>query len=150
MHILATQIATLEEAEAAVDLGHSPADVVMMSFSDTDLAALAAAWRSDGSLPSLRLADLKRLRHPMSVDLYIDRVVAHAKAVVLRCLGGLEYWRYGLERIADIARQRDMLLAVLPGDDHPDPRLAALSTVAPEARDRLDRFFRCGGMSNSA
>jgi cobaltochelatase CobN len=32
------------------------------------------------SLPTLRLASLKRLRHPMSVDLYVDSVVARASA----------------------------------------------------------------------
>src|SRR5687767_14754684 len=109
MHILATQIATLDEAETAIDLAQSPADVIVMSFSDSDLSALAAAWEGNGALPSLRLADLKRLKHPMSVDLYIERVVAHAKAVVLRCLGGLEYWRYGLERIAAVAKARGIM-----------------------------------------
>ena len=45
MHVLATQLAGLEEADVAVDLGQSPADVVVLSFSDTDLSALAAAWQ---------------------------------------------------------------------------------------------------------
>lgn len=148
MHILATQIATLEETESAVDLAHSPADVVVMSFSDSDLSALAAAWSEDGALPSLRLADLKRLKHPMSIDLYIDGVVTHAKAVVLRCLGGFEYWRYGLERLAAVAKARGIMLAALPGDDRPDPRLAALSTLPPQALARLDNYFRAGGTAN--
>ena len=47
MHVLATQLATLDEADAAVDLGQSPADVVVLSFSDSDLSALAAAWQQD-------------------------------------------------------------------------------------------------------
>ena len=45
MHVLATQLATLDETDAAVDLGQSPADVVVLSFSDSDLSALAAAWQ---------------------------------------------------------------------------------------------------------
>jgi len=91
MHILATEIASLDEAEAAVDLAQSPADIVVLSFSDSDLSALAAAWQRDADrLPSLRLASLKKLRHPMSVDLYIDTVVAKAKVVIVRCLGGLD------------------------------------------------------------
>ena len=99
MHVLATQLATLEEADVAVDLGQSPAEMVVLSFSDSDLSALAAAWQQRaGSLPTLRLASLKRLRHPMSVDLYVESVVARAKVVIVRCLGGLDYWRYGLEQ----------------------------------------------------
>ena len=149
MHVLATQLATLEEADVAVDLGQSPAEVVVLSFSDSDLSALAAAWQQDaGSLPTLRLASLKRLRHPMSVDLYVDSVVARAKVVIVRCLGGLDYWRYGLERIADAARENGLLFAALPGDDRSDPRLATMSTLPPRALALLERFFREGGVEN--
>lgn len=149
MHVLATQLATLDEADVAVDLGQSPADVVVLSFSDSDLSALAAAWQRDADvLPTLRLASLKRLRHPMSVDLYVDGVVARARVVIVRCLGGLDYWRYGLERIADAARDHGVLFAALPGDDRTDPRLAGMSTVPPRALDLLDRFFREGGPDN--
>jgi len=45
MHMLATHIAKMEEADAAIDLEQSPADVVVLSFADSDLSALAAAWR---------------------------------------------------------------------------------------------------------
>ena len=149
MHVLATQLATLEEADVAVDLGQSPAEVVVLSFSDSDLSALAAAWQRDADdLPTLRLASLKRLRHPMSVDLYVENVVARAKMVIVRCLGGLDYWRYGLERIADIARDHGILFAAIPGDDRPDTRLAAMSTVPADTLDLLDRFFREGGADN--
>ena len=149
MHILATEIASLDEAAAAVDLAQSPADIVVLSFSDSDLSALAAAWQRDADrLPSLRLASLKKLRHPMSVDLYVDTVVAKAKVVIVRCLGGLDYWRYGLERIADVARDNGILFAALPGDDRADPRLASASTESREKLELLDRFFREGGADN--
>jgi cobaltochelatase CobN len=151
MHVLATQLATLEEADVAIDLGQSPAEIVVLSFSDSDLSALAVAWQREAeSLPTLRLASLKRLRHPMSVDLYVESVVARAKLVIVRCLGGLDYWRYGLEHIADAARDHGVLFAALPGDDRPDPRLAAMSTVSAEVLDLLDRFFREGGPDNLA
>jgi cobaltochelatase CobN len=149
MHLLATTSARLDESETAVDLAQSPADVVVLSFSDSDLSALAEAWRrSPGEVPTLRLASLKRLKHPMSVDLYLERVVSAARAVVVRCLGGLEYWRYGIERLAALARDKGILLAALPGDDRADPRLAAYSTVPPAALARLDDYFREGGTGN--
>jgi cobaltochelatase CobN len=149
MHVLATELATLEEADAAVDLGQSPADIVVLSFSDSDLSALAAAWRQEADLlPTMRLASLKRLKHPMSVDLYVESVVTHARLVIVRCLGGLDYWRYGLEHIADTARERGILFAALPGDDRADPRLASVSTLAAGPLATLDRFFREGGSDN--
>jgi len=149
MHVLATELATFEETEVAVDLGQSPAEIIVLSFSDSDLSALAAAWRQDAEiLPTLRLASLKKLRHPMSVDLYVERVVSQARLVIVRCLGGLDYWRYGFERIGDIARDHGVLFAALPGDDRHDPRLASVSTLAAEPLGRLDRFFREGGSEN--
>ena len=149
MHILATEVASLDEAGTAVDLAQSPADIVVLSFSDSDLSALAAAWQRDAeALPSLRLASLKLLRHPMSVDLYVDAVASKAKVVIVRCLGGLDYWRYGLERIADVARENGIRFAALPGDDRPDPRLAAASTLPRDKLALLDAFFREGGAGN--
>ncbi|MBS0222242.1 MAG: cobaltochelatase subunit CobN [Proteobacteria bacterium] len=149
MHVLATELASLDEADAAVDLGQSPADVVVLSFSDSDLSALAFAWQQEPeALPTLRLASLKRLKHPMSVDLYVEQVVCRARAVVVRCLGGLDYWRYGLEHIADTARDNGILFAALPGDDRADPRLVSVSTVPPDRLVLLDRFFREGGPDN--
>src|SRR5229473_458428 len=149
MHLLASTIAKLDEADAAVDLEQSPADVVVLSFADSDLSALAAAWKSDAAiLPTLRLASLKKLKHPMSVDLYVERVVAHARMVIVRCLGGFEYWRYGMEIIASIARKNGILFAALPGDDRPDLRLAEISTVTAETLSYLDNFFREGGPEN--
>jgi len=149
MHVLATQLATLEEADVAIDLGQSPAEIVVLSFADNDLSALAAAWQQDADiLPTLRLASLKQLKHPMSVDLYVERVVANARAVIVRGLGGLDYWRYGFERIGDIAREKGLLFAALPGDDRADPRLVSVSTMPAEQLAQLDRFFREGGAEN--
>jgi cobaltochelatase CobN len=149
MHLLATNSAKLDEVDAAIDLEQSPAEVVVLSFADSDLSALAAAWQSEAEiLPSLRLASLKKLKHPMSVDLYVEKVVTQARAVIVRCLGGFDYWRYGLESIAAIARQRGIIFVALPGDDRPDSRLVEISTAAPETLARLDHFFREGGVEN--
>src|SRR3954468_4407325 len=150
MHLLATSGADLDDLEQAVDLAQSPAEIVVLSFSDSDLSALAEAWSASSTeLPSLRLASLKRLKHPMSVDLYIDRVVIGARAVVVRCLGGLDYWRYGLEGIASVCRNRNILFAALPGDDRADDRLDELSTLPQEATSRLYGYLHEGGVGNA-
>src|SRR5579862_25237 len=149
MHLLTTTSTNLDEIVEAVDLGQPPGDIVVLSFADSDLTGLAAAWESERVvLPSVRLAHLRELRHPMSVDLWIDRVAAHAKVIVIRLLGGLDWWRYGIERLSALARQRDIALAVLPGEDRDDPRLAASSTLPRQELDALLRYFREGGREN--
>ena len=148
MHLVRIDTVSLDEGEAAVDLGQEPGDIVVLSFTDSDLAGLAEAGAAEGAaLPTLRLAKLARLRHPLSVDLYVDAVIARAKIVVIRCLGGLDYWRYGIERCAEAARANGVRLVLLPGDDRPDPRLAAYAT-APDLAPVLDAYFRAGGRDN--
>ncbi len=147
MHLLFRETRSLDESAPAVDLGHAPAELVVLSFSDADLAALAAAHHDP---VALRLAPLGKLRHPLSVDLYLEQTVSHARCVVLRLLGGLDYWRYGAEELAALCQARGIALAVLPGDGRDDPLLAALSTVAPAIHARLDACFRFGGQANMA
>src|SRR5271154_2602490 len=149
MHLLTTSSTNLDEIVEAVDLGQPPGDIAILSFADSDLTGLAAAWDAERSvLPIVRLAHLRDLRHPMAVDLWIDRVGAHAKVIVVRLLGGLDWWKYGIERLSALARERGIALAVLPGEDRDDPRLAAASTLPSQELDTLLGFFREGGREN--
>ena len=89
MHLLQTSSASLDDLVEPVDLGQEPADIVVLSFADSDLAALAVAYAANKErLPSLRLTHLRDLRHPMSVDLWIEKCARHAKVIVVRLLGG--------------------------------------------------------------
>ncbi|UFN47802.1 cobaltochelatase subunit CobN [Roseomonas sp. OT10] len=154
MHLLVREVRELDAAEAAADLGQTPAPCVLLSFSDSDLGAAAAAWEAmaprgpQRRRPGLRLASLARLRHPMSVDLYAEAVVARARCIVVRLLGGLDYWRYGAEEVAALCRREGIALALLPGDGREDARLRDLSTLDAAALDRLDGYFRQGGPAN--
>jgi cobaltochelatase CobN len=149
MHLLTTSSTALDDLVEPIDLGQPPGDLVVLSFADSDLAGIAAAWAMErAALPSVRLAHLRDLRHPMSVDLWIERVGRHAKVILVRLLGGLDWWRYGIERLAVLARERGIGLAVLPGEDRDDPRLAAASTLAQPELDILLAFFREGGREN--
>ena len=130
MHLLQTTASSLDDSVEPLDLGQTPGDIVVLSFADSDLAGLAAAYAAERHrLPSVRLAHLRDLRHPMSIDLWIDKVARHAKVIVVRLLGGLDWWRYGVEALAAVARERNIALAVLPGEDRDDPRLDAASTL---------------------
>jgi cobaltochelatase CobN len=150
MHLLLRETRALDEADAAVDLAQTPADLVFLSYSDSDLGAVAAAWTADkDGLPPLRLASLAKLRHPLSVDLYVEQLIAKARCVVVRLLGGLDYWRYGAEEVAHACRSRGIPLALLPGDGREDARLASISTVDPSAHHRLGGYFTHGGPRNT-
>src|SRR5436305_1457155 len=149
MHLLATSSTSLDEIVEPIDLCQPPGDVLVLSFADSDLAGLASAWALErDALPSVRLAHLRDLRHPMSVDLWLERVAAHAKVIVVRLLGGLDWWRYGIERLSALAHDRGIALAVLPGEDRDDARLAAASTLPATELETLLQYFREGGPDN--
>ena len=150
MHILTTTSASLDDLAEPVDLRQTPADIVALSFTDSDLAGLAAAWKTDADrLPSMRLAALRDLRHPMSVDLWIDSVARHAKIILVRILGGYDWWRYGCDQLASTARARGIKLALLPGECRDeDLRLIEASTLSREELDGLLDYFREGGPAN--
>lgn len=151
MHIVVRESRELDEAAAVQDLGLAPADILVLSFSDSDLAMAAAAFRGvqEADRPSLRVVSLSALRHPMSADLFIDETVKGSKAVLVRLLGGLDYWRYGGEQLSRRCRKLGITLAIVPGDGRPDMRLAALSTIASEDLARLEALLDAGGVQNT-
>src|SRR5260370_24343480 len=84
----------------------------------------------------------------MSVDLRSEPVAVRAKVILVRLIGGLDWWRYGVEQLSAVAPSHGIRLALLPGEDRDDPRLAEASTLPPGELDRLLRFFREGGREN--
>ena len=149
MHLLQTSSATLDDIAEPIDLGQTPGDIAVLSFTDSDLSGLAAAYAEEqASVPAVRLAHLRDLRHPMSTDLWIDTIAQHAKVIVVRLLGGLDWWRYGVERLAAVARERGIALAILPGEDRDDTRLFEQSTLDGDELRTLLTYFREGGSAN--
>ena len=149
MHLLAATPGQIDDGKDAVDLGQTPADVVFISAADTELAALSEARAELDAPPSLRLANLTHLNHPMSVDLHIDTCAKQSRLVIARVLGGTGYWRYGAEQYAAHMAEAGVPLALLPGDDKPDAELAALSTVSDEDYAALWAYLVEGGPQNA-
>src|SRR6202051_977180 len=146
MHILLRERHGLEEAAGAEDLDQAPADLVVLSFADSDLSAFATAGRGGReNLPSLRLANLRRLAHPLSVDLYLQNTLSGARGILIRLLGGIEYWRYGVEQVSALAAAKGIALAIVPGAGRPDPRLYAASNLPPSTLRRLKTLCDGGG-----
>ncbi|TWF43397.1 cobaltochelatase subunit CobN [Neorhizobium alkalisoli] len=218
MHILATTSSSLDDLIEPVDLNQSPADVVVLSFSGSDLNGILAGWgaaeraeqdaaetgdqpaplcpaghlphkggdpldaptlprtqpsrwpsashspisppvgempgRAEGgtasvNVPALALTNLSDLRHPMSIDLWLEKTAAHAKVILVRILGGYDRWAYGADEISRLARKNNIALAMLPGEcSMRDDRLAAASTVSEDTLSALLGCFREGGPDN--
>ncbi|MFS4582499.1 cobaltochelatase subunit CobN [Phaeobacter sp. C3_T13_0] len=146
MHVVFRESHGLDESDTPQDLGQTPGDLVVLSFSDSDLGAFAAGWhRGKDRLPSLRLANLIALKHPLSVDVYAEQTLEGAKGVLVRLIGGESYWSYGLATLQDLARRKGIALAVLPADGREDARLDELSTLPVSTLRRLQHLCDTGG-----
>lgn len=150
MHLLAATPGNVDDGNEPVDLGQTPADVVFISAADTELAALSEARSEMQGAPTLRLANLTHLQHPMSVDLHIEACATKSKIVIARVLGGAGYWKYGLEQYAAHLHDAGVPFVALPGDDKPDPDLWRLSTVNREDYDALWAYMVEGGPQNAS
>ncbi|MGO9173260.1 MAG: cobaltochelatase subunit CobN [Rhodomicrobium sp.] len=171
MHLIVRDGASLDEIGEPQDLGLDPAGFILLSFSDSDLATFRAAIKSPltlslsprgertpeaasplgvrGDSIAAHFINLASLRHPISADLFIEKTVPGTKAILLRLLGGLDYWRYGAEELAHACRKHGVTLAILPGDGRADPRLPPLSTIDAAELDALDRLLGAGGPQNA-
>ncbi|MBY5801195.1 cobaltochelatase subunit CobN [Rhizobium leguminosarum] len=149
MHLLLAQQGTISDGEEAIDLGQTPGDILFLSAADSELAAIAAAHRERGAGPSLRLASLMSLKHPMSVDTYVERTARHAKLIIVRALGGASYFHYALEALHAAAARAGALIAVLPGDARPDAGLVPFSNIDLDDLNALWAYLIEGGDANA-
>src|SRR6185437_10051829 len=83
--------------------------------------------------------------HPLSVDLYLQNTLSGARGILIRLLGGIDYWRYGIEQVRALAAAKQIALAVIPGDGRADPRLDAASNLPPSTLRRLKTLCDNGG-----
>ena len=149
MHLLTTSSTGLDEIVEAVDLGQPPGDIAILSFADSDLAGLAAAWEAERENPAERAAGALTRSASSDVGRSVDRSRRRP------CQGDPDSpsRRIGLVEIrhrpaAALARERGIVLAVLPGEDRDDMRLEAASTLPPDELAALLQYFREGGRAN--
>ncbi|OLU24760.1 cobaltochelatase subunit CobN [Pseudomonas sp. PA15(2017)] len=149
MHLLRTQPGQSLPADSIADLGQTPAELVVLCTGDSHLSLLAEVARHlPEDYPSLRLASPAQLSNNASVDFYVEQVLRHAKVILISVHGGVSYWRYGIQRLVELAGQGKTLILV-PGDDSPDPQLTGLGNVAVEDAERLWQYLRQGGVDNA-
>ncbi len=148
MHLLSAQAGAIQQEGEAIDLNQRPGALVFASSADSELAMLAGAADRAGE-GELRLANTLRLSNNLSVDLWLEQTVAHARLVVLRLIGGAAYFQYGVDELTALCANRRIPLALLPGDANPDPILQSRSTIHPDDWSRLHSLFIAGGPDNA-
>jgi cobaltochelatase CobN len=151
MHLLKIdESGALYDSDEAVDLGQPVGDVVILTSADTEVSLLArAAADSDIWKDHVRIANYLSLTHPYSVDLYIENTARHAKIVIIRLLGGVSYWSYGVQQLRALAETSAVKVVFLSGDGKADPELTYLSSVDAANSMALSAYLDAGGIDNA-
>ncbi|SDP53249.1 cobaltochelatase CobN [Rhodoferax sp. OV413] len=152
MHLLSTRPGGHVEDDGlgVVRVEQTPGDIVVLTVADTTLSLLAevASGLPDG-FPSVRLANLMWLRQPASIDLYMDDVLRHAKAIVIEHLGSPSDWAYIVDQVCASAQARGQWLVMVSGESVEDAQLLLRSTASQNDCSHLWRCLREGGRDNA-
>lgn len=150
MHLLKIdESGALYDSDEAVDLRQPAGDIVFLTSADTEVSLLARAAAIDTAKTQIRIANYLSLTHPFSVDLYIENTARHARIVVIRLLGGVSYWSYGVQQLRALAERGEVSVIFLAGDGKTDPELNYLSSFDAEHCATLASYLDAGGLDNA-
>ncbi len=135
--------------EGVVFIEQTPAPIVIITAADTDIQTLAQVWSQlPAEFPELRVVNILALQQQLTIDTYADDILEKAQVIVVRLLGGVGYWPYGLEVVQDVVARTGAKLAIVPGDDRPDPSLFSRSNLPLIDVNNIWRYFTEGGIEN--
>jgi cobaltochelatase CobN len=149
MHRTATISSESASIENTIFVEQTPAPIVIITSADTDLQALAQVWaQMPVGFPEVRALNILAVQQQVVIDTYAEEVLAQAKVIVIRLLGGVGYWSYGLEVVRELAESNGIALILIPGDDQPDLSLLSRSTVPLDDVNQFWRYWIAGGTEN--
>ncbi|MCD8404948.1 cobaltochelatase subunit CobN [Tenacibaculum dicentrarchi] len=138
--------------EGVFYIDQSPGDIVFLSSADSDLFMMNNAYKlihnSVEKTPSFRFANLSYFKQELTIDTYVDEVIATAKIVVLKLLGGKAYYNYLCEAVTECCEENNIQLLFLPGDNKPDLELMQSSNIPLKDVDIIWKYIQSGGIEN--
>jgi cobaltochelatase CobN len=138
-----------QSTDSVVFIDQQPAPIIIITAADTDIQTLAAATaKLPEDFPQIRVVNVLQLQQQIAIDTYAEEVLASAKVVIVRLIGGQSYWSYGLEVVKETVANTGAILIVLPGDERPDPNLTSHSTTTLTLVNQAWQYFIEAGVEN--
>ncbi|RJF68321.1 hypothetical protein [Rhodopseudomonas palustris] len=118
-----------------------PADLVVIAGSDAELARYAQAWHGAGrNLPGLYMANLRRLS-PYQIG-QLSAAIGIARGVLIHLPPDISDGQSDIAPLAELARARNVALAIVGSADQTDPALEGLSNMPRTTLRRLGALCR--------
>ena len=122
--------------------------IAYITAAETERLTLDQAFaRMPDDFPGLRTFASQRLQSDEQLAEMLESERA-ARLFVVRILGGRPFFEKGYERIAEHCRSRRLPLLAVPGDQQPDPELAALSNIPLADQTQALEYLVDGGVEN--
>jgi cobaltochelatase CobN len=138
-----------QSTDSVVFVDQQPAPIIIITAADTDIQTLAAATaKLPEDFPQIRVVNVLQLQQQIAIDTYAEEVLASAKVIIVRLIGGQSYWSYGLEVVKETVVNTGAILIVLPGDERPDPNLTSHSTTTLTLVNQAWQYFIEAGVEN--
>ena len=138
-----------QSTDSVVFVDQQPAPIIIITAADTDIQTLAAATaKLPEDFPQIRVVNVLQLQQQIAIDTYAEEVLASAKVIIVRLIGGQSYWSYGLEVVKETVANTGAILIVLPGDERPDPNLTSHSTTTLTLVNQAWQYFIEAGVEN--
>jgi cobaltochelatase CobN len=136
-------------AEGVIVIEQTPAPIIFLTAADTDIQTLAGAVNHvPSNFPAVRVTNLLHLQQQFTIDDYAEKVLSESQLIVVRLLGGVSYFLYGLEVLKEIAEKYQIKLIIIPGDDRPDAELISHSNISLSIVNQVWQYFVEGGVEN--
>src|SRR3954454_25091683 len=120
------------------------ASLLFLTTADTEIlaAARAAALLPEG-FPKVRCANPTKLENYRT---FFGGALPHARAVIIRLLGGRRAWPVGFEELRQRCGELGVPLLAFGGQAEPDAELNALSTAPSGTVSEAFEYLRHGGV----
>ena len=148
MHLINNKSFITNNGSDSLENIQSPADIIFLTSADTEITLLSKSLRKIKDRPSVRIQNILNLSDDNTVDTYIKKTLSKAKIVIVRILGGRNYWSYGVDQILADQMKKKYKIIFLPGDDKFDEQLFAMSSIKGNDYRNIWSYFIEGGPEN--
>ena len=151
MHRISSQSEDYQEGDVML-VEQPEAPVLFLSSATTDITSISSSlklkenqyWKG-----RIRALCLNELSNNAQIDHYLNTTAINSKIIIVRLLGGINHWSYGLDQLVKWKQlSNDRKLIIISGTQDNEKELNKLSSESLNIVNNISELFRVGGIKN--